>query len=195
MTEFWLIRHGQTDWNLIGRFQGHTDIPLNSKGLAQANELAHKLASKEFDAIYSSDLSRAVQTAKVISEQLNLPVRTDTRLREICQGEWEGMLLAEVREKYQFDPAQANTSPETSRAPGGESVNEVAARMAAAINSIAALYPTGRVLLVSHGLAVATLYCLANAIPLASVHSYIPENATPLVVQWPPAAGVAETLL
>lgn len=194
MTEFWLIRHGQTDWNLIGRFQGHTDIPLNSRGLAQANELAHKLADKEFAAIYSSDLSRAVQTAEVIGRQLNLPVRTDTRLREICQGEWEGMLLAEVREKYQFDPIRANASPETSRAPGGESVNEVAARMAEAANSIAELYPKGKVLLASHGLAVAALYCLANAIPLANVHSYIPENATPLVIQWPSVAGAAEPL-
>jgi broad specificity phosphatase PhoE len=192
MTEIWLIRHGQTDWNLAGRFQGHTDIPLNSKGLIQARKLAGKLAGIQFEAIYSSDLSRATQTAAILSQQLNLPVLSDPRLREISQGEWEGMSLAEVREKFKFDPAQANESPETSRAPGGESVIEVAARMKSAADSIAAAHPNGRVLLVSHGLAVATLYCTANFLSLKNVHGYIPENATPLVINWPPAADNPE---
>ena len=189
MTEIWLIRHGQTDWNLAGRFQGHTDIPLNSRGLIQARELAGKLSGIQFEAIYSSDLSRASQTAAILSQQLNLPVLADPRLREISQGEWEGMSLTEVREKFKFDPNQANESPETSRAPGGESVNEVAARMKAAADAIAAAYPDGKVLLVSHGLAVATLYCMANSLSLKDVHGYIPENATPLVINWSPAAN------
>ena len=184
MTEFWLIRHGQTDWNLVGRFQGHTDIPLNSRGLDQARTLAAKLSREKFDAIYSSDLQRASQTAALVAQVLSLPVTFDTRLREISQGEWEGMSLAEVRRKYEFDPAAAESSAD-SRAPGGESVNEVAARMTAAAADIAVKHPKERVLIVSHGLAVAALYCVANQISLATVHGYIPENATPLIVEWP----------
>jgi broad specificity phosphatase PhoE len=185
MTEIWLIRHGKTDWNLVGRFQGHTDIPLNSRGLAQAGELAQKLSGVEFTAIYSSDLKRASQTASVVSAALHLPVTTDHRLREISQGEWEGMSLIEVREKYELDLSSAESSAD-SRAPGGESVREVAARMAEAASSITRVHPTGKVLIVSHGLAVASLYCLAKDIPLSRVHSYIPENATPLIIQWKP---------
>ena len=183
MTEFWLIRHGQTDWNLAGRFQGHTDIPLNSRGLKQARELAAKLAATKFDAIYSSDLKRASQTADLVGQAVCLPVIIDSRLREICQGDWEGMSLAEVRQKYEFDPAAAESSAD-SRAPGGESVNEVAARMASAASDISRIHPDQRVLLVSHGLAVAALFCVSSGIPLARVHGYIPENATPMIIQW-----------
>lgn len=184
MTEFWLIRHGQTDWNLAGRFQGHTDIPLNNHGLDQARELAAKLSREKFDAVYSSDLQRAAQTAALVGKAVSLPVTFDTRLREICQGEWEGMSLAEVRQKYEFDPAAAESSAD-SRAPGGESVNEVAARMSAAASDFVRNHPQGKVLIVSHGLAVAALYCAASGIPLSRVHSYIPENATPLIIHWP----------
>jgi broad specificity phosphatase PhoE len=185
MTEIWLIRHGQTDWNSAGLFQGQTDIPLNSTGLAQAKTLAQRLSSQKFAAIYSSDLLRASQTAALAGEQLSLPILLDSRLREICQGEWEGKTLAEVRQNYEFEPGRDDESPETSRAPGGESVVEVANRMSAAADTIIQHYPTGKVLLVSHGLAVAALYCVANSISLTKVHAYIPENATPMVIQWP----------
>ncbi len=185
MTEIWLLRHGQTEWNLNGLFQGQTDIPLNTVGLQQAQALAGRLSGQQFDAIYSSDLKRAFQTASAVASLLHLPIQSDPRLREICQGEWEGKTLNEVRENYEFDPAHDNTSPETSRAPGGESAIEVANRMSAAADDIVQTYPYGRVLLVSHGFAVAALYCIANSISLNKVHSYIPENATHLVIQWP----------
>jgi broad specificity phosphatase PhoE len=185
MTEIWLIRHGQTDWNRAGRFQGHTDIPLNDRGVEQAHELAQKLANEHFAAIFSSDLSRARQTAEIVAASLHLSIHPDIRLREIGQGTWEGLSLLEVQQKYAVDLRQADEAPETSRAPGGESVLEVATRMQQAADEIARRYPTERVLIVSHGLAVSALYCLANQIPLKFVHDTIPENATPLIIQWP----------
>lgn len=184
MTELWLVRHGQTDWNRAGRFQGQTDIPLNETGLEQAKTLAEKLTSESFEAIYSSDLSRAAQTAEAVAASTNLSIHLDRRLREICQGDWEGMDIYQVIEKYHVDVRQTDKDPTHSRAPGGESIAEVAERMSAAASEIAANFPESKVLMVSHGLACAALYCVVNQIPLSEAHTYIPENATPLVVHW-----------
>jgi broad specificity phosphatase PhoE len=154
MTEMWLVRHGQTDWNIARRYQGQADIPLNQIGLEQAAFLAEELSSFQFDAIYTSDLSRAARTALIIANKLNLPVNSDRRLREINQGVWEGMSLDEVKEKYAVDFARGASDPASTRAPGGESVTEVAVRMAQAANEIHDQFPHGKVLVVSHGLAV-----------------------------------------
>ncbi len=177
-----MVRHGQTDWNREGKFQGQTDIPLNATGLQQAQALAEKLACQSFEAIFSSDLSRAYQTAEAIAAIAHLPIRQDARLREICQGEWEGMNLFQVIEKYDVDVRSPDRDPVGSRAPGGESLAEVAGRMVEAVREIASQYPDCKVLLVTHGMACACLYCATQGIPLTDVHDYIPENATPVVI-------------
>jgi probable phosphoglycerate mutase len=189
MTELWLVRHGQTDWNLEGRYQGQADIPLNATGLAQAGAFAAGLAGRTFAALYSSDLQRAFQTAAPIALQTGLPVIADPHLREIFQGEWQGRTLVEIRAAYS-ESAQAHRGtidPAAARAPGGESVLEVSQRMAEAATQIALAHPRGAVLVVSHGLALATLICLARHIPLAEVYAHIPENTQAAIIAWPPS--------
>jgi broad specificity phosphatase PhoE len=186
MTVLWLIRHGQTDWNVEGRYQGQSDVPLNATGLDQAAALAASLDGQHFDALYSSDLARAYQTAEVIAAHTGLPVQTDPRLREINQGDWQGRTLDEIKGIYNegTQARRVTIDPVTARAPGGESVWEVSQRMAQAADDIARRYPAGRVLVVGHGLALATLYCQAENIPLAQVYSRIPENTQSTIIQW-----------
>ena len=184
MVELWLIRHGQTDWNVEGRFQGSADVPLNNNGCAQANSLAKKLNGHVFAAVYSSKLKRANKTAQVLASSLNLPVFVDDRLREISQGEWEGILFTDIKERFPNEIIERKKNPQRFRPPGGETVEEVAQRILQAINEIAVKYSGKKVLVVSHGLALSTLICLAKGLPLSEAYDHIPDNAEPYIIQW-----------
>jgi len=184
MTVFWLIRHGQTDWNNEGRFQGMMDIPLNQNGIDQANQFIKHLNGTHFNALYSSDLSRALQTAKIISKFINKKIIIDARLRERNLGEWEGKLLKEVQEEYKKAWNDLQNDPTEYRPLGGESVADCAKRMWSVADEIAQNYPNGTVMIVSHGLALATLICKAKSVPLQNVYSCIPDNIDPVKIDW-----------
>jgi broad specificity phosphatase PhoE len=181
---FCLVRHGQTDWNLEGRFQGQSDTPLNQTGRAEAQSLAEQLRGQSFKAIFTSDLMRAIETAEIIAAMLGLPVSPEPRLREINQGEWEGQFVEDIKARSAENWDQRTIDPANFHPPGGESVVEVAERTQAAMSNIAHLYPTGSVLIISHGLALATIICQEGGIPLADAFRHIPENATPIWVDW-----------
>jgi broad specificity phosphatase PhoE len=184
MTEIWLVRHGQTDWNLEGRLQGQLDVPLNETGLEQARALAEKLKGTKFSAIYASDLMRARQTAGIISVSVGLPVIFDPRLREIHQGEGHGMLFSDVINQFENTLENRTHDPVNSRLPGGESVSELAARFRSCMDDVAAIKYEHPVLVVAHGLAIATILCQARGYPMESVYSRIMNNATAEIIQW-----------
>ncbi len=98
VTRILLIRHGQTDWNLQGRYQGHSDIDINSEGRRQARKLSTRLQGEKLDAVYSSDRVRAINTAKIIFKEHN--VRAEAGLREICFGVFEGLTHDEILKMY-----------------------------------------------------------------------------------------------
>jgi alpha-ribazole phosphatase len=184
VTHLCLIRHGQTDWNLEGRYQGQSDVPLNENGLEQARSLVDRLKDQTFAAVYSSDLMRAGQTAEYIAKHLELAVQIEPRLREIDQGEWEGVLVTEIKARYQQLWAQRTVDPANVRPPGGETVGEVAARVYAALDDISRIFPTENVLIVSHGLSIATAICRAQNIPVGQAYSVIPDNVQPVWMEW-----------
>lgn len=184
MTQLCLIRHGQTDWNLEGRYQGQSDVSLNENGLAQAQSLNEKLDGQKFSAIYSSDLIRAKQTAEPIANLLGLKIQIDPRLREINQGEWEGVLVDDIKARYAEIWSQRTVDPASVRPPGGETVGEVATRVYAALDDIARLFPTERVIIVSHGLSIATAICRDQGIPVGQAYTVIPDNVQPVWMDW-----------
>lgn len=152
----WLVRHGLTEWNKERRFQGDSDVPLNDEGFAQAQQLATRFKDERFDVVYSSDLSRAHETAKAISSQ---PIVADARLREIDFGHWEGLQLAEIEERYpvEWQAWRQRSSPP----PDGESIFTVAARVKSVLDEIIEqLEEDQRALVVSHGGTMGTMLCV-----------------------------------
>jgi broad specificity phosphatase PhoE len=135
-----LARHGETDWNRDGRFQGHADPPLNRRGRAQARELSRTLAGESIDAVYSSDLRRAHETALLVAEPHGVPVVTDRGLREIDVGSWSGLTRTEVEETF---PGAEHHD--------GESREQHLARVVEAMERIARAHPGERIAVVSHG--------------------------------------------
>ena len=135
MTTLLLVRHGETDWNAVGRLQGHTDRPLRDYGRRQARQLADELAEEEVEAIYASDLARARETAEIAGKRLGLPVVLDPDLREKDWGTWEGLTPVE-RDRVEFV---------------GESTEAHQERILRALRRIAKRHPGGRVLVVTHG--------------------------------------------
>lgn len=135
MTTLLLARHGETEWNREERYQGHADPPLNDTGRAQARELAELLSAEPIEAVYSSDLRRAAETAEIVGARLGLPVEQNPGLREIDVGSWQGLTRAQI----------------DGRPWDGETYEHHAERVTRALREIAARHPGRTVLVVSHG--------------------------------------------
>jgi len=149
--ELVVLRHGRTEWNAGGRFQGHTDVPLDATGRAQARALGSLLAGDRFDAAYASDLARARETAQLVLGGRGPELQLDARWREMRFGVWEGLTWTEIVAR---DPALAErsaTTPKFYTPDGGESFDECCARVAAALEAIRSRASDGaRVLVATH---------------------------------------------
>ena len=187
MTTLWLVRHGQTDWNISGRWQGSSAFApgLNDLWRAQALAVRDQLNGEHFSAIYSSDLLRARQTAGLIAEARGLPVLLEPRFGEINLGKWEGMLSADIAAQYPHELDERRRDPLYFRPPGGESPCEVAVRVLAALREITQKYPQDSILIVSHGVSLSVIICSAENYPMAEIYEHIPDNARPHCLIWP----------
>ena len=151
MGKLFIARHGETVWNREGRIQGHTDVGLSERGIAQAELLARRLASVPIDAAYASDLSRAADTAAVVLEGRDVPLNPTPRLREYHKGAFEGLTETELRARYPSE-YPGYVAKDLDYAPeGGESTRGVSARMAGVINEIKERHLRENVLVVGHG--------------------------------------------
>ena len=152
-TTILVARHGETDWNVERRVQGHTDRPLNERGLVQAGALAESLEGERLDAVYSSDLSRAYETARLVAEPRGLEVTTLPDLREKHFGTWEGLTDDEVLKRFPYAASGGWGDAETTE--------ELTERVRGALTEIASRHAGGHVLVVTHGgpLRVALRWC------------------------------------
>jgi broad specificity phosphatase PhoE len=153
----YLIRHGETDWNTSGRWQGLLPVDLNDVGREQARRLAAVLQREAIDAIYTSDLSRAEETARIVGTVLGLVSSADARLRELNIGLFQGLTLDEIKQRYSQEYAAFMAEPITYVLPQGESRRLLAARIMAAWHEFVNRPDTRRIAIVTHGGAVKML--------------------------------------
>jgi broad specificity phosphatase PhoE len=169
VTTLLLLRHGETDRNAEGRSQGRADEPLNERGRAQAAAAGRALAALGPTAVYSSDASRARDTAAAVAADCGLEVRVDPRLAELDHGELDGLTGAELRSRHPelLETWRGPDGP-AMVLPGGESLEQAQRRMVAAAAAIGEAHPDQSVVVVSHNLALRTLLCEALGAPLTA---------------------------
>jgi broad specificity phosphatase PhoE len=146
-----LIRHGESTWNREHRIQGQLDPPLSDRGRHQASLLARRLSARRPEAIYSSDLKRAMETAAPIEKATGLAAQPMAELREVFLGEWEGLHNEELVERYPDAWAKWTVEPSWDLVPGGEAGDEFEARVVSAVDAVVKRHPHGEAILVTHG--------------------------------------------
>lgn len=167
MTTILLARHGESDWNRAGRWQGHADRPLTDLGREQARELAERLASTELDAVYSSDLERARETAAIVAQPHRLPVRELAALREVDVGSWSGLTRIEAEQR--FPDGYRRWLGGSEGWEDGETYEQLGERVVGAVLTIAAHRLGERVLIVAHGGSIRAIHAAALSV---DVHTY-----------------------
>ena len=162
MTRFYFIRHGETQWNVEKRYQGHTDIPLSETGLKQGELLGKRFKNIPVDYVYASPLIRAVETAKFVAEATNNELNTIDSFKEINFGEWEGHTVNELKQKYKDSYINFLKEPFKYGFPGEGSFDNVAKRVMEGIDQLLKAHEGKNIVVVSHGgiLKIAIMYLM-----------------------------------
>jgi broad specificity phosphatase PhoE len=195
MTELVLVRHGETVWHAENRYAGRSDVPLTERGHEQAETLARWAAGAGLDAVITSPLGRARDTARPTCAALGLDARVDERLVEVDFGKGEGLTRDEMRETFPDARAAFLERPASRPLPDGESGADAVARAAPALAESASAHPDGRVLVVAHQTLLRLLLCSMLGIPLDHYRRVFPRlEGTARTVVRPAAEGPAALL-
>lgn len=178
------MRHGQTSWNQEGKYQGHSDISLNERGIKQGNLVAKRLAKEKISAIYSSDLLRAQQTAKAIAEYHGLSVITKPEFREINFGIWEGLTYQEIMVDWSEILTAMYSKPGEIGPPQGESFQVVKQRVTRALQECVKEHQEQTIVLVSHGGTMRVLLCAALGIGLDKMWSMRQDSSAINIIEY-----------
>ena len=190
LTRVYLVRHGETDWNALGRLQGTIDVPLNARGLAQARALAARLRGVRFDAAYCSALGRARRTAALVLAGRRVPALEEPAFNEMSYGRWQGSTRTQLTRD---DPALAGRwdgDPWAVTFPEGESLADVGRRAVAAWQRVVAAHAGATVLVSAHGHVNRVLLVHALALPRDRFWRIAQPNGACLVLDCD-AAGLA----
>lgn len=178
LTRLFVIRHGETAWNLETRIQGHTDIPLNDNGRWQARRVADALVEEGVHAVYSSDLQRARDTADAIAQRLALPLQLETSLRERHFGRLEGRTQEEVAQHWPEEARRWRAREPGYGPEGGETLQAFYDRCVTALTALAARHLGQTIAVVAHGGVLDCFYRAANHVPIELPRSWKIGNAS-----------------
>lgn len=195
MTKLLLVRHGETVWNYISRYQGHSDIELSAKGREQARLLANRLQTEKIKAVYSSDLKRAFETASILALPHNLPVKATKELREINFGAWEGLTYQEIMEQYSDLATKWYQYPGQVRIPGGESFTDVKERAFNTILELTRQNDPGTIIVVAHGGTIRAVICGLLDIDLNHAFQFRQDNAALNIIEYHQEGFIVLSLL
>lgn len=182
MLKLYVIRHGQTEWNKEKRIQGHLDSKLTEEGVRHARLQGERLAEIDFEAVVASPSERTVETAKLIMGERTLPFKTDARLKEIHLGNWQGKTVDEIKaadpERFQ---CYVNT-PSLFQNEEGENLHDVKERLEAVLSDLEKTYPSGNVLVVTHGMVIKVLQVLCKKQSLDAIKDFPVVDGTSLTI-------------
>ncbi|QJR11516.1 Putative phosphoserine phosphatase 2 [Usitatibacter rugosus] len=177
-TRFVILRHGETQWNVESRIQGHTDSELTMLGWKQAAALGRRMEGEKFDVLISSDLGRAYNTADSVATRTGHEIVSDPRLRERSFGVAEGLTYGELDHQFPDAFSRVRETDPDFVIPGGETRRQFQDRVKSAFESIAAEYPEKRVVVVCHGGVLAALYRVMHGIAVSAPHPIPIANAS-----------------
>ena len=173
-----MVRHGETKWNTENRIQGQANTPLTELGIKQAQQTGKALQKENISEIYSSDLGRAMQTAKVINKYLNLSITKKEELRERNYGVLQGISFDELDDKFPVIRLNMNSRDPNYVIPGGESIFQFSQRVSTCINSIIANSNASNLLLVVHGGVLERFFHTVVGLPLDFKRSFSLSNSS-----------------
>ncbi len=177
-TRFIVVRHGETQWNVDSRIQGHTDSELTDTGRAQAEALARRLETEPFDILVSSDLGRAMSTARIIAERTRHALVPDARFRERAFGEGEGLTYGELDHQFPETFSKVRETDPDFYIPGGESRRQFYERVKTSFEALAAEHRGRRVAVVAHGGVLGSLYRVIHGLGIVTPHNIPIGNAS-----------------
>ena len=195
MTKVIFIRHGQTEWNVTGRYQGQSDVKLTEEGRKQAEKLADNFPVAKVDAIYASDLCRAMVTAETIAKKFGLKVQAEPAFRELSFGDWEGLTYQQIVDKWEEAMANFLQHPDILEIPGGESFPAVQQRAMKRLNELIEKHDGQTIVVVAHGAVLRTMLTAALHMPLQYLWSIRQFNTAVNIVRYDADANPTVELL
>lgn len=169
ITEIFLVRHGQTEWNVGGRFQGQSDVPLSAEGRVQATLVAEHFPAQRLKMVYASDLVRAAETGRAIAARLSAPLVLTEKLREMFFGQWEGLTYDEIVDGWPDSGPLFFDAPEALIPPEGETFQMVQDRAVPFLEEVAEKHAGESIVLVAHGAIIRTLVAYMLGMPMRNV--------------------------
>ena len=181
---FYIVRHGQTNWNILGKTQGHGNSNLTQQGIDQANDLADTITDYPIDYIYSSDLGRAIETADILANKLNLSVKKTSNLREMGFGVWEGLLIDEIKKDYEDIYKTWRDEPHLVNIPGGETLQFIKDRVDAFISELNEEHENKHIILVTHSVTVRVMLLSFLNSGLENIYRIKQDNTAMNIVEF-----------